>query len=426
MADDAYEALDANSRVLVDHLVYERFAAALRSAQTSADEDLAVALERANRAARELEDTKAIWREQEKDLEGLQQQLDDVNQERAELLEQLASSDRRLAAEIEEYRRQVASIAGSPDPRKRGALRWYAAGDRERGFSALVDIQRAETRAVAAGWREIGALALERLDRQEMDTVEVIPIFEESQRLDPEHSLGWIELARLYQGTGRLDQAQMAAEQALEHAQGVREQSVALTEVGNLAQEAGDLESAARRFHKALELDLDLVEVSPQSASAQRDLSVSYNKLGDVERESRNLSGARDQYLSSLRIAQRLASSNPGSAEAQRDLSVSLNRLGALESLAGNLEKARKYFEADLETVRELAEESPTSVQLQLDLVSSFLQLGRITNDPQLWKQAHAIALQLKEQGKLSPRNQRLPELIQEFIAAQEAGQADP
>jgi hypothetical protein len=93
-------------------------------------------------------------------------------------------------------------------------LKRYAEGDREGGFDALVAIQEAETKAVAAGWREIGALALDRKDRKETGTAQVIEIFEKAQAMDGTYHWGWVELGRLYQEAGRLPDARRAAERA--------------------------------------------------------------------------------------------------------------------------------------------------------------------------------------------------------------------
>src|SRR5262249_16753468 len=143
--------------------------------------------------------------------------------------------------EITEYRQQVASIANSPDPRKRQALQRYADGDRAGGFDALVAIQKAETKAVAAGWREIAALAQDRKDRGEMGTAEVIPFFETAQTMDPDDAWGWIALRQLYEEAGRLPDARHAAEQALAHAPSERDRAAAESELGAVLVSAGDL-----------------------------------------------------------------------------------------------------------------------------------------------------------------------------------------
>ena len=174
---------DADSRALVQRLTLDR-ATTIVVLQKKADEreqELFEELERRNRALRSRE---AALRREVADraaavaeLAGVTRELASVNSARQDAVDQLAVRDRQFAAEIDEYRRQVASIASSPDPRKREALQHYADGDRSGGFLALVDIQRAETKAVAAGWSELAALALDRMDRGEMTLEEVVRLY---------------------------------------------------------------------------------------------------------------------------------------------------------------------------------------------------------------------------------------------------------
>ncbi|MEE8585424.1 MAG: hypothetical protein V3T83_11280, partial [Acidobacteriota bacterium] len=163
----------------------------------------------------------------------------------------------------------------------------------------LVEIQRAETKAVAAGWREIGALALDRKDRGEMTTAEVLPVYEEAQRLDPEDSWGWVVLRRLYQDAGHLPDARRAAQEALDRAQGDRDRSVASSGLGDVEVAAGDLEAARRRFQQSLEIGQSLAEANPSSAAAQRDLIVSHAKLA-------SLPGGGRHWVEALKIAEKL------------------------------------------------------------------------------------------------------------------------
>ena len=156
-----------------------------------------------------------------------QAELQRVSAERQRLIDEIAARDRKFAAELADYRKQVTSIANSPDPRKRAALARYAEGDRAGAFDALVEIQdeiqKAADKASAVGWREIAALAMDRKDRGEITTKEVIPWYERAQQLDPDHPWGWIKLRRLYQEAGRLPDDKLAAQRALDHAQDDRD-----------------------------------------------------------------------------------------------------------------------------------------------------------------------------------------------------------
>jgi tetratricopeptide (TPR) repeat protein len=354
----------AENRALVQRLVLDR-AAAIASVQRIADE-------REEQLFAELTAKDRRLRAEQSTRKEAQAELAVVTAERQRLVDEIAARDRQFAAEIEEYRRQIASIADSPDPRKREALKRYAEGDRAGGFDALVSIQMAETKAVAAGWREIAALAQDRKDRGEMETSEVIPLYERAQSMDPDYAWGWIELRRLYQEAGQLPDARRAAEQALVRAQGDRDRSAAETELGSVLVASGDLSGARARFGESLKIDERLAAANPSSAAAQRDLSVSVNKLGDVLVASGDLSGARARFEESLKISERLAAANPSSADAQRDLIVSHVKLGGLPR--GELH----------------------------------------------WKEALRIALALQGQGGLAPRDGWIVEELRKQVATAE------
>ena len=400
----------AETRALVQRLVLDR-AAAIAAVQRIADE-------REERLFAELAVKDRRLRAESGSRAAAQTDLARVTAERQRLVDEIATRDRQFAAEIAEYRKQVASIANSPDPRKRAALERYAEGDRAGAFEALLAIQEAETKAVAAGWREIAALAQDRKDRSEMGTAQVISIYEKAQSLETAYLWGWIELRRLYQEAGRLADARSAAEEALERAEDARDRSVAETELGNVLVSSGDLVGARMRFEASLAIGERLAEANPTSAEAQRDLSVSLNKLGDVLVSSGDLVGARARFEASLAIDERLAEANPTSAEAQRDLSVSLNKLGDVLVSSGDLAGARARFEASLAIGERLAEANPTSAEAQRDLIVSHAKLGGLPGGEDHWSEALKIALDLQRRGLLPPRDAWMIDELRQRVAA--------
>ena len=362
------EDRNAESRALVQRLVLER-AAAVASVQRIADE-------REEQLFAELAAKERRWRAEQHKSRKAQSELAKVTAERQRLVDEIANRDRRFAAEIEEYRRQVASIADSPDPRKREALKRYAEGDRAGGFDALVAIQKAETKAVAAGWREIAALAKDRKDRGELGTAEVIQFYETAQNMDSDYSWGWIELRLLYQEAGRLPDARRAAEQALMHAQNDWDRAAAEMSFGDVLVTSGDLSGARARFEASLKIHERLATANPSSGEALRDLSVSLERLGDVLVSSSDLAGARARFEEVLKIYERLAAANPSRVDIQRDLSVSLEKLGNVLVTSGDLAGARVRFEESLEIRERLAAANPSSAEAQRDLSVSLNKLG--------------------------------------------------
>jgi tetratricopeptide (TPR) repeat protein len=247
--------------------------------------------------------------------------------ERSRLVEEIAGRDRAYAAEIAEFRRQIARLTETHDPTLQAALQRYADGDRVGAFPVIQDIIRAENRAAevatsvrnATRLRQVAALALDMKDRGEKTTADVLALWQEAQYLDPSFHWGWVALRRLQSEAGKLAEARTAAERSLATAGNDRELSVALSELGDVMVAAGDLKSARERFEHSLEIDQRLAKANPSSAEAQRDVSVSLERLGDVLVATGDLKSARERFEQSLEIRQWLAKANPISAAAQRD-----------------------------------------------------------------------------------------------------------
>src|SRR5436305_4466618 len=361
---------DAENQALVQRLVLDR-AAAVASVQRIADE-------REEQLFADLTAKDRRLRAEQRTRKEAQAELAGVTAERQRLVDEIAARNRQFAAEIAEYRRQVASIADSPDPRKREALKRYAEGDRAAGYDDLWEIQEAETKAVAAGWREIAALAQDRKDQGEIGTAEAIKPYEKAQAMDADYAWGWIELQRLYQEAGRLPDARHAAEQALAHAPSERDRAVAESEVGDVLVAAGDLAGARQRFERCLKILEQLAKANPTSVDAQRDLGVSLEKLGGVLIASGDLAGARQRFERCLEIREQLAKSNSTNMDAQSGSSVSLNKLGEVLIASGELGGARQLFERCLKISEQLAKSNPTSAEAQRDLSVSLNKLGEV------------------------------------------------
>src|SRR5436305_5288746 len=361
---------EAENRALVQRLVLDR-AAAVAAVQRVADE-------REERLFAELGVKDRRLRSEQRTRTAAQAELAEVTAARQRVVDEIASRDRQFAAEIAEYHRQVASIADSPDPRKREALKRYAEGDRAGGYDDLWEIQEAETKAVAAGWREIAAIAQDRKDRGEIGTAKAIKPYEKAQAIDADYTWGWIELRRLYEEAGRLPDARHAAEQALAHAPSERDRAVAESELGDVLVVAGDLAGARQRFERCLKILEQVAKANPTNAAAQLDLSISLERLGDVLVQAGDLAGARQRFEQDLKISERLAKANPTSADAQRDLSISFNKLGGVLVASGDLAGARQRFEQDLKLSEQLAKADQTSAAAQRDISVSLGKLGDV------------------------------------------------
>ena len=154
-----------------------------------------------------------------------------------------------------------------------------------------------------------------------------------------------------------------------------RSLSVALDNLGRVAEERGDLAAASRCFEDALAI-VEALELTSGSRSARRDLAVSYNRMGGILEARGDLPGARRYYEKGLALARALAEET-GTVHARRDLMISYERLGLVSEAQGDPDQARDYYGMSLAIARSLAEETGTA-ESRRDLSASYSRLGNI------------------------------------------------
>ena len=156
-----------------------------------------------------------------------------------------------------------------------------------------------------------------------------------------------------------------------------RDLSIALDNVGSVAELRGDLGEAADCFQESLGARRELVELlgTPES---RRDLSVSLNNVGSVAQLRGDLGEAADCFQESLGVARELVELL-GTPESRRDLSVSLNNVGSVAQLRGDLGEAADCFQESLGVARALADEQGT-LQALKDLLTVLAHRTRIAN----------------------------------------------
>lgn len=397
---------DAAARALIDQLALER-AAALASARFSAGQREAGLLMQLADQSRQIRAALRATGLSLAETTRLQAALATANEQSQALIFQLSSSDAQYRVDLLEYRSQVRSLANSPDPRRRAALQRYADGDRVGAVAVLVAIARADSRAVAAGWREIGALVLDMRDRGEKATGDAIYIWRQATRLAPDYAVGWIQLGRLYKDTHRYGEARAAAGRAASTSRDDWQRGLAFELLASVEMEVGDFPSARRASEQALALrsavaqeTMDPIAVANAGQSADQlgqillvglhdasaarvhfeealdkyrtltanfvgsasfatALAVVLEHLGDAMFEMRDAPAAGARYDESLHIWEGLHATDVANLQYQRGRARLLQRLGDLASATNDLDEARRRFEAALEIERQILAATP-------------------------------------------------------------------
>ena len=159
---------------------------------------------------------------------------------------------------------------------------------------------------------------------------------------------------------GAIDAAELAArererlarsvEESLGTPQARRDLSVALDNVGRVAEMRGEWGAAEAAYRESLEVRWGLEELlgTPQ---ARRDLSVALDNVGRVAEARGEWDVAEAAYRESLELARGLEESL-GTPQARRDLSVALDNVGRVTEARGDWDAAEAHRES-LEIRRE-------------------------------------------------------------------------
>lgn len=387
---DAQQDVNAARRRLQDDLTAQRAVAIARERRLADERETALLAQLEGRDARLRAALRAASASMA-EATAARSDLDAVVAERTALVAAIAERDRTYAAEVAEYRRQIAGLTAAEDPRLQQSLQQFADGDRVGAFPVIDALLRAnraarttaaairmaeEQRQNAAEQRQLASLALAMVDRGEKTTPEVAALWEEAQALDSTYHQGWLQLTRLYRTSGLLDRAQRSAERAVETATEGRERGVALAELAAIAVASGDTAGALRGLEQALGIFEALASANPASSLAKYDVSVAASQMAAMLANRNDLRGARVQFERSLTIVESLSASNPSNQVLLGAVAIASRQLGMTLSALGDETGARVQLERSVAVARKLVLARPTSADPLRELSLSLRQLG--------------------------------------------------
>lgn len=160
----------------------------------------------------------------------------------------------------------------------------------------------------------------------------------------------------------------------------LRDLSVALVRVGNVANDQGRLDDAARAYDESLDIARRLLQGRGESLAALRDLQVSLIKVGKIAHAQGRLDTAARSYDEGLDIARRMLQIGGESLPALRDLSVSLGTVGDVAQQVGRLDAAARAYAESLQIARRLVREGGESPAAQRDLSVALSRVGDVAS----------------------------------------------
>jgi tetratricopeptide (TPR) repeat protein len=200
--------------------------------------------------------------------------------------------------------------------------------------TARIETDRKEA---AIAYRNLGAIAGLR------DPKRALEAYEKALALDPDDIESLFRAGFIQINYGDLDKAQTRVEHVLKLAE-TCDQAVykyrALTGLGDIKRQRGDLPSALKSYEGGLAIIERLAKSGPGNAERQYDLGISNERIGDIQMEKGDLGAALKAYEAKRDIISRHAKSDPSNAGWQRDLSVSYNKVGDVQMDQGGTEGA--------------------------------------------------------------------------------------
>jgi len=171
----------------------------------------------------------------------------------------------------------------------------------------------------------------------------------------------------------------------------LRDLSISLDNVGQVARARGDWTQAEAVYRESLDLRRQLVERLGATPEALRDLSVSLNNVGQVASARGDWTQAEAVYRESLDLSRQLVERLGATPEALRDLSVSLDNVGQVASARGDWTQAEALYRESLDLSRQLVERLGATPEALRDLSVSLDNVGRVARARGDWAQAEAV-----------------------------------
>jgi serine/threonine protein kinase len=154
-----------------------------------------------------------------------------------------------------------------------------------------------------------------------------------------------------------------------------RNRARALSALGEVQRERGDLAGSRATYEKALAL---LQGVEATEPATIRDLGMAWSKLGDVKRAQGEIDGSLQAYRQTLALFQEAGAASPNDWRSQRDIFIIHERLGFLNELKGNLDDALLEYERSQSIAENLAKDDPDSPARKQDLSFSLNRVADV------------------------------------------------
>jgi len=210
------------------------------------------------------------------------------------------------------------------------------------------------------------------------------------RRAQAEDLIGFMlgDLRTKLEPVGRLDILDDVGDKALDYFESVDpsrltgeelfRQSQALTQIGQVRMDQGNLDAAARAFRQSLTLARDLVGRDPDNQEWLAGQGAAHFWVGSVLWFQSDLEGAETEFEQYLRIAERLVEMDPQKPEWRLELAYANSNIGSVKEAQGDLDAALDRYRSTLAAKQELCALDPDNEDWQLDLAGTYNSIGNV------------------------------------------------
>jgi eukaryotic-like serine/threonine-protein kinase len=280
----------------------------------------------------------------------------------------------------------AADLRGGPDARRLGFLK-LVAGLLGVGLDELVQretLRRQRRLAIMAGGSLVGMLVATGLAVTAIQARNTAS----EQRREAEGLVGFMlgDLREKLEPIGRLDALDAVGARTLEYfekqdkselsEEALAQRSRALTMMGEIASQRGDLQGAMRRYREAMAGTAEMVRRKPDDPQTLFDHAQNVFWVGDLAQKRGDLAGAEAAMREYARLADRMIVLEPNNRKWQAEVKYAVNNLGTVLLEQRKYREASRQLERGLAMIESLAAAEPTNIEYQKSLPLSLAWLA--------------------------------------------------
>ncbi len=189
-----------------------------------------------------------------------------------------------------------------------------------------------------------------------------------------------------------------------------------LNNLGAAQDHAGATGEAIASYHRAIELQKQLVRLAPLERGFRRDLAITYNNLGLAYTQAAQPDDAQRSFRNALGFQEQLVSENPRDLEMLSSLGGMYNNLGITLEELGQIEDAAESYRQAVKWQQAAQSQAPAMDAYREFLSKHYYNLGRALRTLGRGDDAGNVAMARKALWRHEP--QRLLSIAEELALA--------